>query len=195
MELIGVILAGGKSRRFGSPKAFASKDDNAFYTYSIDALKSYVSDLVIVTSPKLESTFARENITGDIIHDVDEYAGHGPLAGIYSAMNRHAGEWYIVLPIDVPFIEKWVIELLVNHISHEVDAIVPVVSGKIQPLISIYHYKVKHIIKERLDGGSRSVKSVLDACKVEYVSMDEDRPFININSQLDYKHFIGNQKD
>ncbi|RDW20169.1 molybdenum cofactor guanylyltransferase [Oceanobacillus arenosus] len=195
MKLIGIVLAGGKSRRFGSPKAFASKDNKAFYTYSINALKPYISRLVIVTNPELETNFTSENITSDIIQDVNEYTGQGPLAGIYSAMDRYVGEWYIVLPIDVPFIESSVIERLIEQISPEVDAIVPVVAGKLQPLISIYQFNVKQIIQEQLDSGSRSVKSVLDNCRVKYVAIDEAEPFVNINSQLDYEHYIGKQNE
>ncbi|WP_162800339.1 molybdenum cofactor guanylyltransferase [Oceanobacillus zhaokaii] len=190
MEFIGVILAGGQSRRFGSPKAFAKREGNSFYTYSAKALESYTSKLVLVTNPKLSPVFSQEGFTGEIISDCTEYAGQGPLAGIYSAMEKYSADWYIVSPIDVPFIDQAVIELLLSNIEPNVDAVIPVVAGKKQPLIALYHHNVKGLIKSKLDRGLRSVEKVLEDLNVHYLSIKDEQAFINVNSQVDYEKYI-----
>ncbi|WP_158595157.1 molybdenum cofactor guanylyltransferase [Oceanobacillus piezotolerans] len=189
MQIVGVILAGGESRRFGTPKAFAKKEGKHFYTYSAEAVNPFASKLVLVTNRKLEPLFEKE-FTGEITRDHPSYEGQGPLAGIYTAMEKYPADWYIVSPIDVPFIENNVIELLIKYTGSDADAVIPVVAGRKQPLIALYHHRVKTIIKTKLDHGFRSVEKVLEACKVHYLSMNDEKKFININSQDDYKQWI-----
>lgn len=187
--MTGILLAGGESKRFGSPKAFATKDGQPFYKYSIHAIKPFVTKLFIVTNPKLEPQFKHER-EANVITDVQEYQGHGPLAGIYSAMEQDTTDWYIVTPIDVPFINKQVIQQLVEHTYTKADAIIPIVTGKKQPLISIYHRSIKNVVKQHLDQNMRSVHQLLEALNVKSVTIDASQPFININQRSDYEKYI-----
>ncbi|UJL46714.1 molybdenum cofactor guanylyltransferase [Virgibacillus sp. NKC19-16] len=189
-KLKGVILAGGMSRRFGSPKAFAEKDGVPFYQHSIASLKPFVTSTLIVTNPKLQPLFKQEDESIPVVNDLDSYLGQGPLAGIYTAMETSRSEWYIVIPIDVPFMETRVIEELVRAIDSDVDAIIPVVSGKMQPLISIFHHSLKDKIKNQLDNGERAVDLLLKRRNVNYIQLDREKAFININHQSDYQTFL-----
>lgn len=194
MKFAGVILAGGKSRRFGEPKAFAFKAGLPFYHYSLQALEPFVSELVIVTSTALWPSFLREPISETIITDVKEYQGQGPLAGIYSAMEHIKADWYIVNPIDVPFIEQGVIDELLSTIRPGIQAVVPISKGVTQPLIGVYHSSVKETIKQQLELGYLSLHGLLDLLKVQYISLEYETPFININSKADYLQFIETEK-
>lgn len=190
-NIVGVILAGGESKRFGSPKAFALRDHIPFYQYSLQAIEPFVSSTVIITSPKLEGFFINKDVKTSIVNDEEKYRGQGPLAGIYTAMDTIFTEWYMVIPIDVPFIEQWVFNRLIKYIAKDgLDAIVPIVNGKKQPLLSIYHYSMKKRIKKQLDMEKRSVHELLNESKVVYVSIDEEKPFTNINCQNDYQQFV-----
>src|SRR5699024_8783911 len=100
----GVILAGGESRRFGSPKAFALRDHIPFYQYSLQAIEPFVSSTLIVTNPKLEGFFTNEDVKMNVVIDDAKYREQGPLAGIYTAMDTIVTDWYMVIPIDVPFV-------------------------------------------------------------------------------------------
>ncbi|WP_060668358.1 molybdenum cofactor guanylyltransferase [Oceanobacillus caeni] len=161
-KIIGIVLSGGQSRRFGSPKAFARKDGKYFYQYSIDALSSVVDSFVLVTNPTLIGKFLYEQeVNFAIITDKKEYEGLGPLAGIFSGMEYIRGDWYVISPIDVPFINGNIFQSLLLHRDKNIDAIIPVVSGKIQPLLSIYHYRVKRLIQLQLKSNTLSVQELL----------------------------------
>ncbi|MFD1848493.1 molybdenum cofactor guanylyltransferase [Oceanobacillus bengalensis] len=185
---VGVVLAGGQSRRFGTAKAIAKKNNKAFYKYSIDALAPIVDCLLVVTNSNLEHIFDKEKTK--IIHDTKKYQGQGPLAGIFTAMEKYPAEWYIAVPIDVPFVETWVYEHLISQIEHGVDAIIPIVAGKRQPLIAIYHSSTRNLIEKGLNKGERSVQKLLEKCTIKYVPFDEEGPFININDVIDYQQYI-----
>ncbi len=192
LKLQGVILAGGESRRFGSPKAFVEKDGLPFFHYSILALEPFVSSILLVTNPKLEDLFKQEGENITLVIDHKKYAGQGPLAGIYTAMETVEASWYVVIPIDVPFMEPQVIQELIKYIDLEVDAIVPTISGKVEPLISIYNYSMKEAIKNQLDKGKRAVHQLLKTSKVKYVPMDNEKYFVNINDRVEFQKWIKN---
>lgn len=190
-KIIGIVLSGGQSRRFGSPKAFARKDGKYFYQYSIDALSSVVDSFVLVTNPTLIGKFLYEQeVNFAIITDKKEYEGLGPLAGVFSGMEYIRGDWYVISPIDVPFINGNIFQSLLLHRDKNIDAIIPVVSGKIQPLLSIYHYRVKRLIQLQLKSNTLSVQELLKKCRVKYVSMEEEKAFYNINRRSDYEKWI-----
>ncbi|WP_197482145.1 molybdenum cofactor guanylyltransferase [Oceanobacillus sp. Castelsardo] len=194
-KIIGIILSGGKSSRFGSPKAFARKDGKYFYQYSIDAMRNVVDSFIMVSNSTLKSKFLYEQeVNFAIITDKKEYEGLGPLAGIYSGMEYIAGDWYMVSPIDVPFVNENIFRSLLLHKDENIDAIIPVVSGKIQPLLSIYHHRVKGLIQLLLESNALSVQELLKKCKVKYVPMEEEKAFYNINRRSDYEKWIENEE-
>jgi molybdenum cofactor guanylyltransferase len=191
---VGVILAGGKSRRFGQPKAFAKRQGVPFYQYSIDALKPFVSSLVVVHNENVKNQFPQDSsIT--FIQDNPAYKGMGPLAGIYSAMKETKAEWYVILPIDVPFINDQVIGKLVANIDSHVEAVIPVMDGRTQPLIAAYHGSIQSKIQDILQQNMLSLHSLLQRINCLYVSdVGNQKSFININRPEDYRLYISEQE-
>ena len=189
----GIVLAGGKSRRFGSPKAFATIDGQPFYMRSIKALMPFVKRMIIVTNEDLKPFFGKGEY--DVVKDMEQYTGHGPLAGIYSAMERFSYPWYAVVPVDVPFIDENVFQAMLPYCQEPVQAVIPVVNGKKEPLIAIYHHSVKDSLSLQLSRGKRSVhqwlKEIPNVCEV---AMENEKPFININRQWDFETYIAKRR-
>ncbi|WP_010098680.1 molybdenum cofactor guanylyltransferase [Ornithinibacillus scapharcae] len=181
----GIILAGGMSRRFGSPKAFAKLDGIPFYEYIINAMKPVTDSIVIVTNDKLIERFQVNAPTIEIITDNPTISGYGPLAGIYSGMDYLAFDWYLISPIDIPYIEVSVYQTLLQHISYNTEAIIPIVNGRIQPLVSIFHRSIMDKIAAQLNRKELSLKQLLSKCKVDYIEMNNEKAFQNINYRED----------
>src|SRR5699024_2705154 len=102
-KTIGILLAGGRSSRYGTEKAFADVEGISFYEASYYVLESVCDEVIIVTRKDLMHLFPP---IYQVITDIDKYVGCGPLAGIYSAMMYKEAENYIVLPCDVPLIAQ-----------------------------------------------------------------------------------------
>lgn len=194
-KIAGILLAGGQSRRFGSPKAFLQMDGKYFYQYSVDSMREIVNSIVIVTNTDLKASFYAEEDTFTIITDQKNVKGLGPLAGICTGMKYISADWYMTAPIDVPFINTAVFHTLLSYKKDGVDAIVPVVSGEIQPLIAIYHHRVKEVILDQLQKELLSAHQLLENSHVIYVPIEEERCFYNINRREDYNRWIVDQKN
>lgn len=188
----GIVLAGGKSSRFGYPKAFAEKDGLPFYQFTIDAMQPFTDSIILVTSNELLTNFREQKMNMKVTTDQQEIAGLGPLAGIFSGMDEVNAEWYLVCPIDVPFIEKQVFDLLLKHRETGSEAIVPIVNGRVEPLISIFHCSMKDRIKEQIRLKEYAPKQLFTKTHVTYVEILDERPFCNINYQEDLEKY--NQK-
>jgi molybdenum cofactor guanylyltransferase len=76
MRLLGAILAGGQSRRFGSDKAVAMLDGKALLDHVAHALRPQVGALIVA---------GRDWPGLDSVSDVPE-AGLGPLGGLCGAL-------------------------------------------------------------------------------------------------------------
>lgn len=164
MKTVGILLAGGQSRRFGSPKAFATHEGHSFYRYSLNALSPFCDEVVVVALSEFTQYFPDDVY---VTTDLNEFAGMGPLAGILSAMDKMEADRYIVLPCDMPFIEAGVIEKLLE--LHEGDISAVTIDGKRHPLVSIWNANVKPTIKQALRDGNRRVMLVQEQHNIRWI--------------------------
>lgn len=191
MKIVGILLAGGQSRRFGEPKALAKWNGKTFIEHSTEALQAVTKDVVVVSHPNITSTLVHM-LDVLVTEDIPQYKGNGPLAGLLTGMNAVKADWYIVAPCDTPNISKeWALKLM-KHIDGNSEAIVPVIDGRKQPLLALYHRDVKERIERLLQKEKRSVQQLLSQCSVRYVTGEElglsTVLFFNVNTKEDYNH-------
>jgi len=186
-RIIGVILAGGESQRFGSQKAFAIYRGKPFFDYAFEALKANVHDIMIVSHPKLTERFS--HYCASVVEDDEDVRGKGPLAGLYTVMNCAQAEWYFILPCDVPKINAEIVQNIITRAKWNHEAIIPIVNGKIQPLIGMYSAILKSRITQQLLKGNYRMLSLLEKSNVQYIAYGkgDEEYFINVNDQRVYK--------
>ncbi|WLD92069.1 molybdenum cofactor guanylyltransferase [Alkalihalobacillus sp. AL-G] len=189
-EIAGITLSGGQSRRYGTPKALETLDGVPFYNRSIGALQPIVDRQVIVVHPSLEQHIMKPY---DVlmITDEHEFAGHGPLAGIYSAMNIVPASHYIVLACDMPLMDTETLQILkaVQFYLSKESCVVPVVKGRIQPLAAIYPAAAKPVIHHLLMNEKRRLVDLLnhlDCIYIKFESKLRSKAFQNVNTPEDY---------
>lgn len=179
---VGVLLAGGMSRRFGSPKAFAKLDQAYFYELALEALSPFCDKLVIVTRPELIQRFPQSLL---VIKDQDPFVGLGPLAGIYSAMEAVEGEEYVILPCDMPYVTASVIEKLLKQHKGQLTAVIA--DGKHHPLVSIWNHTMKKPLYEALVAKELKVMVLQEKYTIQWIEgrlLTEDvaTTFANVNT-------------
>lgn len=191
MKTIGIVLAGGLSRRFGSPKAFAEREGRYFYEYAVDALKPHCEAIIIVTRTEFVERFPSEF---QVIVDDPSYAGYGPLAGIYSAMNASNALRYVVLPCDMPYMNESFIEQLLTY--HQTDIVAVKTDDQYHPLVSILRRTVLEHLESTLKEHELRVVPFFNQMKAKWVNarlLDHDFEYRlkNINHQEDLERGDG----
>ncbi len=185
MKTIGIVLAGGLSRRFGSPKAFAELNGKHFYEYAVEALIPYCDDIIIVTRPDFINRFPKQF---NVITDEPDYFGEGPLAGIYSAMKNEEATRYIVLPCDMPYMNASLIGKFIEYAEGNIIAVK--LNGQYHPLVSIWPHGIVKDLKNTLDRKQLRVTPFLESVQVKWIdgdllAKDSTIRLKNINRQTD----------
>ena len=185
MRTAGIVLAGGLSRRFGSPKAFARIGNEFFYERATYALEPHCVEVIIVTQPELMERYPAEV---RVITDIAEVAGFGPLAGILSAMESVEADRYVVLPCDMPYVDNNVIEKLT--VLHEKGVTAVVADGRFHPLVSVWDSELKCVLIEMLRAKQFKVMDLLRKLNVTWIdgsslTKNEKAVFVNVNTPTD----------
>lgn len=176
-DITGIILAGGKSSRMGTDKGLINLDGKLFIQYSISAVKPLVAESLIISNNPAYDVFGLKRME-DIIKDA------GPLAGIYTGLNRSKTDYNLVLSCDVPLIKTEVLELLIKAQDSKYDVVQLVSNGRSMPLIALYRRRCETIFYELLQNNERRLHVALNHCKVKYVVLNSEKDLFaaNINT-------------
>lgn len=179
---VGILLAGGLSSRFGSPKAFARVDGVYFYEKVYKALDAVCDQVIIVTREELMPLFPQEL---DLVTDLPDIKGQGPLAGICTAMTLRPAATYMVLPCDMPYIgpeETNAFRQLSAGTKHVTGVQTP--EGKI-PLFSLWKGNFAEEMERAISNGNLSVFDFLGSLETDWVDASiihqDQSKFRNIN--------------
>ncbi|MEG6615861.1 molybdenum cofactor guanylyltransferase [Peptococcaceae bacterium 1198_IL3148] len=183
MNLSAAILAGGKSSRMGTTKAFVEVHSCRIIDHAIDELKQVSNDIMIVTNSVEEYSHLGIRLVKDIV------PGLGPLSGIHSALVHAEMPQVLIVACDMPFIEAQLANLLAKYSLHY-DVVIPRVEGYFEPLFAVYNKScIQHIEKCIGQGGKLRVVDFFSYVKVKYVNEDEisqvadlERVFYNVNT-------------
>jgi molybdopterin-guanine dinucleotide biosynthesis protein A len=141
VETTGVVLAGGRSRRFGSGnKALARVDGVTLVERVVETVATTTTDPPIVAVARPDQRDALRDVLAeydpDFVFDADSFAG--PIAGVAAATRAASTPWLFACACDMPFLSTSVLAWLGSHRPTDADAIVPVVGGTRQPLHAFY---------------------------------------------------------
>lgn len=180
--MIGIVLAGGKSRRFGAPKWKARYEDVSFEDRARQTLSTTTTSQWSVVPPG-------QSMTPYQLEDDREWCGMGPLAGIVTVMRHVTSEWYAVCACDTPLLSSQVYERLVLERQH-----LPVVAhadGRIHPLVALYPRSTLPQFVAALHRGERAVMPHLTEATI--VSFEEQDWFKNVNTPNEYESLFGKE--
>lgn len=188
MKIAGIILAGGKSTRFGRQKIFEKYDNIPFYKHSVNAfLQSGLKDAYIITNHELAPFFQGENVIEEA------YPHQGPLSaltcGLQALYNRF--DWFFVLPADSPFVSVSFVEDMIGvaqSAGDTYDMFLPVSGDRWQPLHSLYHARALTKAEEIIAHGKQSMVPLIHSLRVKEIMFPEEKSdFTNINRPEDLR--------
>lgn len=185
-ELSGVILAGGKSSRFGDNKAFAKIEGQPLIERTVALFNQAFATVYIVTN---EPAPYRHN-DAKIIADI--FPGCGPLGGIHAGLTASTTFANFVTACDMPFLNLGLIQLLANRLA-DYDLVLPRFAGRLQPLCALYTKNCLPQIEAQLKIGNYKLADLIHSVNSIIIEEDEissfglsGETFVNINTQEEY---------
>jgi molybdopterin-guanine dinucleotide biosynthesis protein A len=186
-----IVLVGGRSSRMGQPKAALDFGGMPLLTRIVIELKWWFDEIVIVAAPKSEG-LPRIEIPGlKIVHDETAFAG--PLDALRRGLNALDHGIAFACSCDLPMLNSDVAADLVAMLD-DFDAVIPEVSGKLQPLHAVYRKQCANAIESLAAGGEKRLTASASAINARKVGEEELRKldpqltsFFNVNTPENYQ--------
>lgn len=199
MPLSVAVLVGGKSERFGSPKAFQLYQGKSLAAHLLEAARALSTEVFAVGRDRAQ---APSDIVGRFPLVMDIWEEEGPLAGLHSALISSTQEVLFLCAVDMPFFKREVVEGLFRIWKEEgcPDVVVPRIGGRWEPLCALWSKKVLRVL---VPGKWRSLQQLLsgESFRVREIT-EEELSFLdpgleclrNFNTAEDWREMQGDAR-
>lgn len=182
-EITGVVLAGGRSTRFGQNKSLYVYNGKPLVEYAIESLTPYCGKLLLSTNSPQDLAFTGLQTIEDLHKDC------GPLGGIHSALAHAQTKIVVFAGCDMPFLDGRIFPFLADYLMHH-RAAAPMHNGFRETLCMVIRKdcleEVESVIQER-NFKLLQLHDRLNTAFVEVTAQDFYSPkmFHNINTRAD----------
>ena len=188
-NILGVILAGGKSSRFGKDKSTTKLGNKTLLNHTISKIENQFSEILVISNNK------DLNFKNNKIHIVEDFIEGqlGPLVGILTAMkwvlkNKKNYKWIASFPCDTPFFDiKLISELKIKVKGTSKKLIFLNSNKKRHNIFGCWSLDLIEILEKDIKNGLRKVELWADKIGYENININQEKfdRFLNINTKKD----------
>jgi molybdopterin-guanine dinucleotide biosynthesis protein A len=190
-NILAVILAGGKSKRFGKDKNHIKLGDKTLLEHVLFKINNKFKEILIVSSHNQEIKKLKNVIViPDCLNDF------GPLAGVLSSMkwikeNQKQYNWVATFPSDTPFFETSIIEEYKKR-SKTNDSLLYFVksNNKRHNIFGLWSIDlIETLENDLIKNNFRKVEEWANKIGVKTIDIKitKSDPFFNINTKEDFE--------
>jgi len=200
-KILAVVLAGGKSKRFGRDKSQVKLGDKMLVDYILTEIIDLYKDILIVTNEPIKFLNSKK-----ISLTSDTKKGLGPLGGVFSAMkwikdNKKNYKWISTFPIDTPFFKKEHLSKFYKEINIDKSNLFFMKSKNTRHnIFGLWSLELFEKLENALDKGDRKVEHWANEIGVKTIDFENENnkdPFFNINTEEELeiaKKLLNNDK-
>ena len=161
VDVTGIVLAGGRSERFGSDKLAVELDGRPLLHLAIAAIAAVAGRLVVVVTPGAEPVLPGALASRiDVVHDPEAFGG--PLVGLAATLGIVGTPTALVAGGDMPRMAPAVLRRLASTAGRERAAVTLEVPGRIQPLpMALDVAAARAAATAVIERGGRSLRDLL----------------------------------
>ena len=187
-NVLGVVLAGGKSQRFGEDKSQVKLGDKILIDYILSEIIDEFNEVLVVSNNSINFRKSKKiSLIQDFKKDL------GPLGGVLTAMkwvkdNNKDYQWISTFPVDTPFFKNQILKDFLKNINQEEDKLFFIKSNNTRHnIFGIWSIDLIDKLEESLENGDRKVENWANSVGVNIVNMNfkKNDPFFNINTKED----------
>tara|TARA_B100000427_G_scaffold328426_1_gene341503 strand:+ start:364 stop:984 length:621 start_codon:yes stop_codon:yes gene_type:complete len=199
-NILGVILAGGKSKRMGKDKHLIKLGEKTLIEYTITKVQKLLKEVIIISNYKIDLA-AQYNI--EIVPDKLKEQ-QGPLVGIFTALDwikkkNKKYNWIATFPCDTPFFPMSLIEKFIDlSINKKSELYFASSKGQRHNIFGLWSVNLyENLKKDILNTNIRKVQDWADRNNVEKIEFNfkDFDPFFNINTKEDLEKAIELKKN
>jgi len=186
-----IVLAGGKSSRYGSDKALLKLENQTMIELIVENLRKIFNKIYVISNAD-EYSFLE-----DVVFAEDIIPGKGPLGGLYTGLKISDEKYNFLTACDMPFLSAEFFKFLKKQ-KKGYDVLVPEYRAYLEPLSGIYTTDLIPYIKRALSNNQLKIKSFFPEVNLKVIKEEEIREiadpeilFFNINYKDDF-HKIKN---
>lgn len=166
-DLSAFILAGGKSSRMGTDKAFVMLEGRTLLDRALELARSVTDDVHIVGQKEKYSSFA------PTVEDI--FPGCGPLGGIHAALRASEQKLNLILAVDTPLLSAALVEHIVSLAAKSPAALatVPRAGNGWQPLCAVYRREFADAAEIALRAGRYKIDALFDGGRTQVITEED----------------------
>jgi len=177
---IGVLLAGGESRRMGRDKRELRLGGETLLRRNLDFLGSVFPVLGLSVRSAAQ---APAGLPADVVVIPDEMPG-SPLGGLASILGRF-DEPVFAMAADLIAPERGAVGRVLDAFAG-VDVALPVADDHLEPLHAVYGPRCLPHMQALLAAGAHSILDLFPLVRVARVPFADTAPFFNVNTPADW---------
>ena len=192
-NILAVVLAGGKSQRFGEDKSQVKLQNKLLIDYILtEIVDEFRETLIIANEPINFNQSKNISITKDFKN------GLGPLGGVLTAMKwikdkKKEYKWVSTFPSDTPFFTKKELKYFYENIKISESKLFFIKSKETRHnIFGLWSLDLLDKLETDLENGERKVEVWANSIGVSTVNIDYKKPdpFFNINTKEDLEKAI-----
>ena len=192
-NILGVVLAGGKSQRFGQDKSQVKLEGKLLIDYILSEIIGEFSETLIIANEKI--SFMSSN---NISVTKDFKSGLGPLGGVLTAMKwikekNKKYKWISTFPSDTPFFTKKELKFFYENINIDESKLFFIKSEETRHnIFGLWSLDLIDQLEKDLLRGERKVEVWANSIGVSTVNINYKKldPFFNINTKQDLEKAV-----
>lgn len=168
-----LVLAGGRSTRYGSDKASALVAGRPMLQWVLDAVAPACDSAVIVRAHGQQLPTLDPPLPLTIVED--RYEALGPLAGLVSGFPAVPTPLCFAVACDAPLVQRALIEALVARAPGH-DIVAPIVERRMQPLLAVYRPQTcLPVFQDFVERGDLKITAAFGPLRLHTLTEDDVR--------------------
>ena len=187
-NILGVVLAGGKSQRFGQDKSQVKLQGKLLIDYILGEIVNEFKETLIIANESINFMKSKKI---SVVKDFK--SGLGPLGGILTAMKwikkkNKKYEWISTFPSDTPFFKKKELKFFYENININSSKLFFIKSDETRHnIFGLWSLDLMDKLEKDILRGERKVEVWANSIGVSTVNIKYKKvdPFFNINTKQD----------
>ncbi|NWF74923.1 MAG: molybdenum cofactor guanylyltransferase [Nitrospirae bacterium] len=165
MEVTGVLLAGGKSRRMGEDKRSLVVGEQTLLERGLGVLRSIFHEVLVVIAQDSPPLDVNARVLRDLVSDC------GSLGGVYTGLTLATTPHIFVVACDMPFLDQTVITQITSRRA-TADIVMARLAARLHPMHALYGKGCLTVMRQMILARQLKIQELVahSSLRVQYIT-------------------------